>query len=496
MSLADVSAERAVLAGPFKFGRDAFVDVDDLVNDPVFSLDFNKFTWSCIKDFYEQNEDRNIDLPSLVSTARKLGYGEYYEQEDAKRHLRALLNYPIELPTVRAEAAKLLKISIINQLSELNIGVSEKLNGLTGDESLNQIISLVENPFFEYTAKLNGDSHDTKQIGEGIDDWLENVLSQETDNLGIPTPFPTFNKQIGGGFRRRGVGIVAARAKSGKTVLCDNVAIHVAGTLGIPVFNLDTEMTDEEHWARILSHLTGIPMDRIERGRVDQEEAKLLKKKAKWLKSIPYFYRSVIDETFEEQVAAMRRWIVKTVGVNESGIRNNCLIIYDYLQLTDPGEFSGNNFKEYQLLGFQIVSLCRMAKKYDVPILSTLQLNREGIDKETTAAASGSDRIVWKCSNFSIIKRKTEEEIVADGEQEGNLKLLCVVARHGAGTDHGDYINIKFDGATAKMVEGRTRRELDRGKKPSTQKGFEVEENGPDDNFEFRKPLPRQRNPA
>jgi hypothetical protein len=112
-----------------------------------------------------------------------------------------------------------------------------------------------------------------------------------------------------------------------------------------------------------------------------------------------------------------------------------------------------------------------------------LQLNRDGIDKETTAGAAGSDRIIWKCANFTILKRKTEEELAEDGgAEEGNLKLVPVISRHGEALGDRDYINLKFQGATAKLVEGRTRNEVAKGKK-SGSKGFEVEydEEKPDD---------------
>lgn len=483
MPLTDVSSELAILSGIFRYGRDAMVDCDELIDSGHFSIDFNQVVYACMKDFYEDGRDRRLDVQSLRSTARKLGLGDLFEQDDSKRHLRAMQNNPVELETVRVEAAKLLKLSIINHLESINDQVGRDLGSLTGDETLNHILSLVENPFFEYSAKLNGENHDTKQIAEGIEDWLEHTIAEETENIGIPTPFPKFNQLIGGGIRRKGVAIIGARGKAGKTVLCDNIAIHVAGTLGIPVLNLDTEMSDDEHWARILGHLTGIPMERIEHGQITPEEADLLREKARWLKTIPYYYRSVIDESFNEQVAAMRRWVIKTVGVNQEGVRNPCLVIYDYLQLTDPGEFAGNNFKEYQILGFQMVALSQLTKKYDIPILSTLQLNRDGIDKETTAAAAGSDRIIWKCTNFSILKRKSEEEMTKDGAKEGNLKLINLIARHGPGGEPGDYINIVFENTTAQMTEGKTRRELDRGKVTSKQKGFEVD--APDETLEF-----------
>lgn len=480
-TFADPGAERAALAGVFKYGKDAFVDIDDLLDPSDFTVQTNQIIFKCAQDFYEDGTDRRFDYPSLISTAKKLKLSEALKGDDEKRHIRAILKYPIELDTVRPEAGKVYKLAIGKELKSRVDRIGEKLCGMTGDESLNEILSYAENPLLDFITAMNGGEDDgPHQIAERGEEWLENILANPSDNIGIPSPFPKYNYLIGGGFRRKSISMMGARPKTGKTVFVDNVCLHVSGELGIPTFNADTEMTEDEHLARIMAHLTGIEIRRVESGKVTKKEASLLREKMRWLKTIPYFYQSVIDKTFEEQIASMRRWCIKHVGYDEEGKTKDALIVYDYLQLTDPGGFHGD-FKEYQLLGFQMVALHRLAKRCDVPILSMLQLNRDGIDKETTAVAAGSDRIIWKCANFSILKRKDEDEIGEDGgydengiAKEGSLKLITLIARHGEGSQLGDYINIKFAGKTAKMEEGLTRNELQAGKATSREKAFPV----------------------
>ena len=470
----DFDAERAVLAGILQHGRDAYIDASELITrSELFQDDMHQTLWSCLHEFYSERIDRRLDRASLVSAAKRLGMDHLLNHPDTLSYLKALHQYRVELGTVREEAAKLLKLQIAQELDAIAAQTRRQLRQLNGETSLSTILATAETPLFEYTAGLISDDHDTHQVGRGIEEWLHGVINTPRENLGIPTPYGRYNATIGGGYRRKTVSVVGARMKQGKTHLADNIALHVAGTLGIPVLNTDTEMSAEEHWSRLLSHLTGIPVERLERGRLSPDEASLLQEKARWLQSIPYYYRSVIDETFEEQVAAMRRWAVKTVGTDADGVRNDCLIIYDYLQLTDAREFKGD-FKEYQILGFQMVMLNRLAKRYDLPILTFVQLNREGIDQETTGVFSGSDRILMKASNASILKKKTPEEIEADGPDSGNLKWIVVVARHGPGTEAGDYINLKFLGQTAQIIEGQTRLEMDARKLPHCEKGFDV----------------------
>ena len=119
--------------------------------------------------------------------------------------------------------------------------------------------------------------------------------------------------------------------------------------------------------------------------------------------------------------------------------------------------------KEYQALGFLMTGLHNFAIKYEIPILAFIQLNRDGITKESTDTASGSDRIIWLCSNFSIYKNKSDEEIAKDGPENGNRKLVPLIARHGEGLQDKDYINVNMIGKYGKLIEGKTAFELEDG---------------------------------
>lgn len=476
MAFEDPTAEMTCVAGVVRYGRDAFVDCEGFFKSGDLVDEVNQMVWACAEDLYADGSDRKLDYPTLLGIARKKGFADAFRDDDAKEYFASLKRYPAELESVAPEAAKLLKLKVGRELDRRLAQSRKSLNKMSGDESLAEILAIVESPLFEYTATLGGQTNETRKIGVGMRDWLDNVIASPCENLGIPSPFPKYNELIGGGLRRRGISMIGARPKVGKSALCDNFALHVSGTLGIPALNLDTEMSDDEHWARILAHLTGVPIKRIEQGDVTAEEAARLRQKTTWLESVPYYYRSVLYETFEEQVAAMRRWAIKDVGVDADGRRKDCVIIYDYLQATDAREFSGNKFAEYQLLGFNMVVLSQLAKKYDVPLLVMLQLNRDGIDKRTTAVAAGSDRIVWKCSNFSILFKMEPEEVEVQGASEGTLWLANLIARHGkGGSGPNDDIAIAFDGATARMTEGKTRGELQK-KVPSTKRGFEVDD--------------------
>ena len=148
--------------------------------------------------------------------------------------------------------------------------------------------------------------------------------------------------------------------------------------------------------------------------------------------------------------------MIKHVGYDENGRLKDCLIIYDYLKLMTSESIS-NNLAEFQVLGFQITSLHNFCVENDCPCLSFVQLNRDGITKESTDAVSGSDRLIWLCTSFTIFKLKSPEELAEDGPNAGNRKMVTIVARHGPGMEDGNYINMRMRGDIALLEEINTR---------------------------------------
>ena len=157
------------------------------------------------------------------------------------------------------------------------------------------------------------------------------------------------------------------------------------------------------------------------------------------------------------------------MGFEDDGRTKDCMIIYDYVKLMN-GEDLKIGVQEYQVLGFMMTSLHNLAVRNDVPIFTMIQLNRDGIDKETSDVVAGSDRVMWLTTNFSIFKPKSDEELQASDPKDGTHKMVIIKHRHGPGMSRGDYINMKMEGAKARITEGKTKlkikRELEQGINP------------------------------
>jgi replicative DNA helicase len=483
MILSDPAAERAVLSGIIQYGNESYLDVVDIIQEATFSVDSNTIIYKCLKRLFEIQEIKTVDIASIYSVAQELNLYHILSKNDETIHLKSIIDFPVNKDNVRKFAAKIRKLEIARLLHKQLELAQDKLLDVSGSESINQILSLAEDTVFDFTSLLNDGEHNPCLVGENATSYIQDLENNPVDQIGIATGFPVYDEAIGGGLRRGTINVIAARPKTGKTLLVDNMGWNIANK-NIPVLNLDTEMTREDHINRLLGMISENDLRDIETGKFAQSPAKKEKlyNATKQLENAPIYYKSIAGKAFDEQLGIMRRWVTKVVGLNNDGSAKDCVIFYDYLKLMDTQGMS-QDLKEYQLLGFMMTSLHNFAVKYKIPVVAFIQLNRDGINKESTDTASGSDRIVWLCSNFTIFKRKTDEEMAEDGPQNGNRKLVPLISRHGGGLDENDYINCHMKGWCAKITEGKTRIELMKNK-GSKSDGFVIEdkEEAQDDN--------------
>ena len=464
MILSDAAAERAILAGICRYNSEAYYDVADIVSENSFTIESNSMIYACLKHLIENDSDSAIDLPIILSSAKELGLHDLVSDKQEIQHLSAIMKFPVLLKNVRKLAAKVRKLEIARMMHSQLETTKEKYLHVKGDEPISQILGIAEESIFDFTALLNDTDDSPRKVFVDVEERLDELAENSTDQVGIPTGFNRYDFAIGGGLRRGTVNVIGARPKVGKTLFAENAGIYIAQQLGIPVLNLDTEMMRQDHQDRGMAMLTEIAINEIETGQFSNNSYKnqKIREMANTVKDIPYYHKSIGGRPLEDQLSIMRRWIAKEVGTNDLGKSKDCVIIYDYLKIMDSSEITGD-MKEYQALGFLMTSLHNFAVRYEVPILAFIQLNRDGITKESTDTASGSDRIIWLCSNFSIYKSKSDEEIAKDGPENGNRKLVPIISRHGEGLSDKDYINVNMIGKYGKLIEGRTSFELEDG---------------------------------
>lgn len=468
--LADVGAERAVLAGLFRYGLDGHTEVSDIISSNTFTIVSNQIIYNCAEHAIKHNP--KFDIPVFLSSAHALGVSDQFKEKTELEYLRSLNNYPIELANLRGQAKKIKKLEIARIYQDRLKQAHSDIGQINGTETVDEIVSKAEKPIFELAKRLNQGEDRPVLIGESIKEYVQYLKDNPNISVGIPSGFSKYDDAIGGGFRRKTVSLIGARPGIGKSVFADNIAVHVSHRLKIPVLMIDTEMSTKDHHDRLLAYFSKINIKKISTSKftTNKYDVEKIDKAASIIETIPYTYKNVAGQDFDTILSTIRRWIYQTVG-HTDGVTNDCLVIYDYFKLMDSSVLG--DMQEYQAMGFQVSEMHNFCVEHDVPVAAFVQLNRDGIDKDLTSAISQSDRLVWLCTNVSLYKAKSEEEIVEDGEENGNRKLIVLKSRHGIPMFEGNYINMLQRGEYAMITELRTKADI---QVTGTDSGFPVDD--------------------
>jgi len=455
MILTDVSAERAVLGGICNHGANAYYDIADIISDKTFTVESNAIVFRCLKQIIESDPEAVIDIPIILSTANALEYGYLFKKNTELEHLKAITKTPVVISNVRKFAALIRKLEIARLYNDQLERAQEKLLDIKGTETVSHILGIGETAVLDFSSLLNNNTDDEPaSFFENGVEHLQNLADNPVDCVGIPTGFLLHDAAIGGGLRNGGVHVIAARMKVGKSTIALKMGCNIALN-NIPVLYLDTEMMLPEQTNRVFAMLTKTPFNDIETGKfaTDMFTKRKVFEKAHEMRNnkIPFYYKDIAGMAFEDILSIARRWIVKKVGLNSDGTAKQCVIVYDYLKLMSSEGIS-NDLKETQLLGFMMTGLVNFSKRYNIPVLTAAQTNRDGVNKETTDIIGGSDRIAMYCTSLSLLKIKSPEEI-AQKPGTGDRKLLVMAARYGSGGQFGDYIDIRMNGRCSDIEE-------------------------------------------
>lgn len=470
----DVATERAVLAGICKFGSEAMMDVEDIIETTTFTDEANQLIFSCLKTALDNTTV--VDQAGILAAASQLKLYDVITEKSNLEFIRGLFLMPVKKEAIRKHAAKMKKLEIAAKIQAELEEAHRELSEVTGTESINDILGITEGRLFDFTTKISDSSSDRPKLLFGeAEEYLEYLSENPVDMVGIQTPFKYYDTAIGGGLRAGSVNLIVARPKTGKTTVAKTMALDIARN-EFPVLVLDTEMNMNDLLHRSLADATNVMTNDIETGKFGQkahEKTKLIEF-VKSNRDLPFYYQGVAGKPFNEVLSIMRRWVVKEVGLNADGKCNPCVIIYDYFKLMDTSDL--DKMQEYQAMGYQINDLTNFCNQYGPSCLAFVQANRQGIDKESTDIISQSDRLLWLCGSASFLRRKSLEEIAQEGLENGNMKLIIMESRYGAGLGD-DWINLNIDGNYSRITELGTYTQSQQ----SGNKGFDTETVDDDD---------------
>jgi hypothetical protein len=188
---------------------------------------------------------------------------------------------------------------------------------------------------------------------------------------------------------------------------------------------------------RMLSYLTGIENRRIKSGELSLQENKLIEERLKFIKTLPYIH-------IYKPITEMSEMFMNIKSLKlKHGIE---FLVYDYVKANDGSDGD----KEYQKLGRLTDWLKNdIAGSLDLAVLGACQSDRTGMK------VADSSKIERNCSTLSYVKRKTREELIAEGKDAGNLALRVGFSRNGNIMDEEEHINLLLDGDRCRVEQAK-----------------------------------------
>lgn len=429
-SLTDITVERIIVAYML-VSHGNFMNVLSFVSDEDFMIPFNRLLFRACCGVYKY-EIPSIDKLTLINEV--LNIFTVKRKDDVVRAceeagLNATANISIQIDAlydisnsfdftnIGLYLKKLINISKKNRLMSYLDDKADNLEKNLTDHDVKSLDVINDVEFGLLDLMQNDDiSDDPEDIFLNMDAYVEKVLNNKIDMVGMSTGFNILDDRLDGLINGT-LNVIAAYKKGGKSCMSMCIALHAAFKLGIPVLYIDTEMSTEQIYPRVLSRLTKIPEKRIKRGQFSDNEREIITLASKVLiDKGKYFHKYMPGFTLDAVVALIKKYHSK-YGIG--------LVIFDYIKSGSQEDFS--NIKEYQLLGNTTIVLKDLAGTLNIPILAAVQRGRSG-------DIADSDRIARYADTVIILEEKTKEEIEKLGFQGGLHKFVVRHSRRGGET--------------------------------------------------------------
>ena len=165
-NLSDVGAERAGLAGLFSYGLESYIEISDLLSYGSFAHQNNQVIYKCIEKIL--NNDVEVDLPSILAASEQLNLSGVIKTNQELEYIKSLMDFPIKKENVVYFAAQIKKFELARKAKKIANKITKALDSITGDESIDEIINLIENPITDF-FRQDDIAKKPEKLGDDID---------------------------------------------------------------------------------------------------------------------------------------------------------------------------------------------------------------------------------------------------------------------------------------------------------------------------------------
>ena len=352
--------EEAVL-GAIMLEKSAFDTVTEIIKPECFYVDAHRIIFEAMQSL--QQKSVPIDILTVVE---ELKMQEKLDIVGGPYFVTKLTNSVVSTANIDAHARIVLQKFIQREL----IRISGEIIGDAYEDSTDVFDLLDHSETLMFNITNNYLKKNFEDIGNVLVKTINRIdeLRTKTDEIsGVPSGFSKLDG-ITYGWQPTDLIILAARPSVGKTAFALNLARNAAlhPTKPTPVGFFSLEMSAAQLVQRILSSESEVPLEKINRGKLENHEYQQLHTKGiKKLEVAPIY----IDDTAALNIFEFRAKARRLVNKHKVG-----LIIIDYLQLMSGTSDKGGN-REQEISNISR-NLKALAKELGVPIIALSQLSR------------------------------------------------------------------------------------------------------------------------
>lgn len=429
----NIEAEQSVL-GSIIIDPAALIEVADFLRAEDFYRDAHRTIYETILSLYARHEQADsVTICDALERHGKLG------QVGGRSYINSLVVYVPTSGNVVHYARIVERTSVLRQL----IIAGREIVGMAYEDvdDASPIVERAEQLIFEVSQRATSVGTDAS-LAELLTQYfakLEVLASKLGQIVGVPSGFADLDR-LTTGFRKSDFIIVAARPAVGKTSFALSIAYNAALKYKQRVGIFSLEMSQEQLTGRILSMETGINLQRLNAGNIEDHEWE------KVIQSITILSDAQIrvDGTSVLSPVKMRsharRW------VQEEGMD---LLIVDYIQLMQSDDERSKRENRVQVVDEISRNLKLLARELNIPILALAQLSRAVETRQSKVPQLSDLRESGGLEqNADIVMFIYRDEVYnAETDRKGVADIIVAKHRNGpTGT-----VALKFDPQTTRF---------------------------------------------
>ncbi len=357
----NTDAEKGVLCAVFLDNETIYV-LDGLAITPEdFYHKQHQYIYKVMKSLW--NEKRTIDVVTVSDELTKL---DLLEDIWWVEYLYEISTFVLS-PSVAAEYWKIVKEKSV--LRNILKTAQKIIWDVFTDKKIDEILESIEKKIFDLTQINFSDSliHIKEILNKRVEDYME--IIDNPDILNKSKVLSTYKKldNLLWGFKPGELIILAARPSMWKTAFALNLSINAAlkQKKSVAIFSL--EMGKEQIVDRILSLVSEVPLYKITKWQLDEEDFANLGQAMEKLSEVDIYIDDRWWATIPELKSKLRRLKVEKGKLD--------MVVVDYLQLMSwvDSKFAWNRVQEIWEISRWLKEL---ARELQIPIIALSQLSR------------------------------------------------------------------------------------------------------------------------